>query len=187
MTTEERSMKTIERRRTPLRRVATALAGGTLALALAAPAAARDDPWGAGYHHDRGRVVHVYHHDHHDGRDHRDRHHRGKRHRKHYRNHHRKHRRRVRKVVHVHHYAPVVERRVVVERPVVLAPAPAPAHPAPDAAGYGRPGISPGGIMGAAFGGLAGAQIGGGRGRLAATAAGTLGGYLIGDHVTRRH
>jgi hypothetical protein len=183
MTTEECIMKTIERHRSPLRRVATALAGGTLALALATPAAAHDDPWGDGYHHDRARVVHVYHHDHREGRGHRDRHHRGKHHRKH----HREHRRRAHKVVHVHHDAPVVERRVVVERSVVPDPAPAPAYPAPGPAGYGQPGISPGGIMGAVLGGLAGAQVGGGRGRLAATAAGTLGGYLVGDHVTRRY
>ena len=90
MTTEECTMKTNERNRSPLMRIATALAGGTLALALATPAAARDDDWDDGYEH-RDRVVHVHHHYYHDGPGRAEK--RYRRHRsKHYRKH-RKHRR----------------------------------------------------------------------------------------------
>jgi surface antigen len=42
-----------------------------------------------------------------------------------------------------------------------------------------------GGLLGAAGGGLAGAQIGDGRGQLAAVAAGTVLGYLLGSNIGR--
>jgi uncharacterized protein YcfJ len=46
--------------------------------------------------------------------------------------------------------------------------------------------INAGSLIGAAVGGLLGSQVGGGKGKLAATAAGTVGGFLLGNHVTHR-
>ena len=65
------------------------------------------------------------------------------------------------------------------------APPPEPRYPqpAPHSAGYGHPRVNGASLIGAAVGGLLGAQIGGGSGQLAATAAGTLGGFLIGDRM----
>ena len=98
-----------------------------------------------------------------------------------------------RKVVYVHeHYEPVVEvvqvreyyepRSRVVERPVVRNSY---GYERSDSNSGGGPRINAGSLMGAAIGGLIGAQIGGGSGKLAATAAGSVGGLLLGDHATR--
>ena len=51
---------------------------------------------------------------------------------------------------------------------------------------YHRRGPGPGALIGAAIGGLVGAQVGSGEGRLAATAAGVVGGLLLGQHVDER-
>ena len=99
------------------------------------------------------------------------------------------------KVVHVYHYGQprpartvVYERPVVYQQPVVVEryPQPEVAYPAAEP-GYTRvtPTLNAGSLMGAALGGLIGSQIGGGTGKLAATAAGTVGGFVLGDHVTR--
>lgn len=47
------------------------------------------------------------------------------------------------------------------------------------------PQINAGSLMGAALGGFIGSQIGDGSGQLAATAAGAVGGFVLGDHATR--
>jgi uncharacterized protein YcfJ len=91
--------------------------------------------------------------------------------------------------VHVyHHYEPrpVVTREVVVERYVADPPVVVERAPAYRSGGF-TPSLNPGSLMGAALGGLIGSQVGGGRGKLAATAAGTLGGFLLGDHATSRY
>ena len=51
---------------------------------------------------------------------------------------------------------------------------------------YYRRGPGPGALIGAAIGGLVGAQVGSGEGRLAATAAGVVGGFLLGQDIDGR-
>ena len=77
----------------------------------------------------------------------------------------------------------VVERPVVVERRVVVEPQP---QPYGGHSGYydgSASRLNAGSLIGAAIGGLLGSQVGGGSGKLAATAAGTVGGFLIGGHA----
>lgn len=47
--------------------------------------------------------------------------------------------------------------------------------------------LNAGSLVGAAIGGLIGSRVGGGSGKLVATAAGTLGGFLLGGHVTNHY
>lgn len=166
--------------------LAAAVAVGLLSLGASGIASADDDDRYRGYRSDhRTHVIHHY-----DDR----RYHPG-------RGHHKRHRR-PKQVVHVYHHQPrVIERHVVVERPVyerhVVVEQPrhyygprdsyGPSYTPP--ASYGNHGggsqLNAGALMGAAIGGLLGSQVGGGSGQLAATAAGTIGGFLIGDHSTR--
>ena len=96
-------------------------------------------------------------------------------------------------IVHVYHHQPhIVERHVVVERPVyerhVVVEQPRYYQHGTNSYGNSYRGgsqLNAGALMGAAIGGLLGSQVGGGSGQLAATAAGTIGGFLVGDHTTR--
>jgi len=111
--------------------------------------------------YERGRPGRAYGH-----RKHRSRH----RHHKHHKHH--KHQ----KTVHVyHHSSPAPEPQPVYVEP----PRYEPASPAYGDSGYSGP--TAGSLIGAAVGGFLGAQVGKGNGKLAATAAGTLTGYWIGD------
>jgi hypothetical protein len=161
-------------------RIAAAVAVGLLTLGASGIASADDDDRYRGYRNGGDRHVKVIHH--YDNRGY----HPGRGHYK-----------RPKQVVHVYHYQPrVIERHVVVERPVYerhvvveqprqyYGPAPQYYGPAPRSYG-GGPQLNAGALMGAAIGGLLGSQVGGGSGQLAATAAGTIGGFLLGDHTTR--
>jgi hypothetical protein len=161
-------------------RFAAAVAVGLLTLGASGIASADDDDRYRGYRNGGDRHVKVIHH--YDNRGY----HPGRGHYK-----------RPKQVVHVYHYQPrVIERHVVVERPVYerhvvveqprqyYGPAPQYYGPAPRSYGGGSQ-LNAGALRGAAIGGLLGSQVGGGSGQLAATAAGTIGGFLLGDHTTR--
>ena len=171
------------RKKSALGRLGIIATAVVLALGVSGAASARGYDDGRGHRH--AKVVHHHYHGKHYG-DRRFRRHRPK------------------KVVHVHHHYPpqvvyerpppvVYERRVVVEQPYEPAPrvydvAPSEPYARPgygDAGGQFTPRFNPGSLMGAALGGLIGSQIGGGTGKLAATAAATVGGFVLGDHVTR--
>lgn len=162
-------------------RIAAAVAAGLLTLGASGIASADDDDRYGGYRQGGDRHVKVIHH-YDDDRGY----HRGRGHHKQY-----KHHKRGKKVVHVYHHRPrVIERHVVVERPIyerhVVVEQPRQYYGPAQHGGY-RSGsqLNAGALMGAAIGGLLGSQVGGGSGQLAATAAGTIGGFLIGDHTTR--
>jgi len=176
-----------------LRRLTLVLSAGILALGLSGGASARGAGFGHGANTDRAYdSVTVVHHRY---RGHPRRHYRYKRHgnkhrghgRRHYRNRYRGHGRRhhPRRVVYVrNYYPPPVEVVHVYEQPTPVVQrfvTPRTYEPAPVAVDSR---INAGSLMGAALGGLIGSQIGNGRGQLAATAAGTVGGFLLGDHVT---
>jgi uncharacterized protein YcfJ len=161
-------------KRASARKLASVLAAGAIALAVSGNVSA-----GHGYGGDRRvQVIHHHYHAapvHHPGRGHQ------------------KHGKRGRQVVHVHHHHhhhhPQVERHVIVERPVsygrhVVVEQPRHHYPAHSTYGAGSQ-LNAGALMGAAIGGFLGSQVGGGSGKLAATAAGTIGGFLVGDHATR--
>lgn len=79
----------------------------------------------------------------------------------------------VREVVHVYEErAPVVVNRSV-------------QHNSRRSSEYGT--LNAGSLVGAAVGGLIGSKIGGGSGQLAATAAGTVGGFLLGGHTANHY
>ena len=155
--------------------LAAAVAVGLLTLGASGIASAGDDRY-RGYRSDHRTHV-IHHYDdrrYHPGRGHHKRHGRGK------------------QVVHVYHHQPrVIERHVVVERPVyerhvvLEQPRYYEAPPSSYRTYGGGSQLNAGALMGAAIGGLLGSQVGGGKGQLAATAAGTIGGFLIGDHTTR--
>lgn len=157
-------------------RIAAAVAAGLLTLGASGIASAD-----RGYGHGGDRHVTVIHH-YDDDRGY----HPGRGHHKPYKRH-----KRGKKVVHVYHHRPrVIERHVVVERPVyerrVVVEQPRQYYgPAPHRSYRSGSQLNAGALMGAAIGGLLGSQVGGGSGQLAATAAGTIGGFLIGDHTTR--
>ena len=176
-----------------LRRLTFTLSAGVLALGLSGVASAR----GAGSEHGANTyrthdTIAVIHHRY-DG--HPRRHYRNKRHgnkyrghgRRHYRNKYRGHGRRhhPRRVVSVHNYYPSpVEVVHVYEQPAPVVRRFVTPNTYQSAPVAGNPQVNAGSLMGAALGGLIGSQIGNGRGQLAATAAGTVGGFLLGDHVT---
>ena len=176
------------------RRLGLAVAAGTLALGLSGAAAAHGPGGHGGY-----ETRHVVHHDD-DDYDYRP-HHRHRHHHRHKHRHHHKHghgyhksrgyRRGPDKVVHVYHHDRPhrydhYDSGHVYERPVVRHNYPSHPHRGYKH-GYSRttPKLNAGSLMGAAIGGLIGSQIGGGTGKLAATAAGTVGGFLCGDHAPR--
>jgi hypothetical protein len=102
-----------------------------------------------------------------------------------HRKHHKRHKRHKRhKTVHVyHHYEP---QAVPDPRPIYVEPRyNEPRRPVYSDDGYRGP--TAGSLIGAAVGGFLGAQVGKGNGKLAATAAGTLTGYWIGDRYVRSH
>lgn len=157
--------------KTGLKYLTPLIIGGAIALGTAGPALADDDDH---YRHDHGRYYDdPYRYGHRRA-------HKYKKHHKYGRKH---------KVVHVYHHYPryepehvrvehhyherPVRKRVVVERPQYVEPAPVQNH----AGYYGPSGSS---LIGAAVGGLLGSQVGKGSGKLAATAAGTLAGFVIG-------
>ena len=161
--------------KTPIRNTlkcfAPLLAGGLLAIGVAGTALADE---GRGYAHrdgqyrshdvgyGRGWQGHAPGHHKHHGRH---------KHHKHHKHH---------KTVHVyHHNYPEPESRPVYVEPQYYEP-PTPAY---SANGYSGP--TAGSLIGAAVGGFLGAQVGKGNGKLAATAAGTLTGYWIGDRYVR--
>ncbi|MFT5449667.1 MAG: hypothetical protein ACI9DC_004864 [Gammaproteobacteria bacterium] len=79
----------------------------------------------------------------------------------------------VREVVHVYEErTPIVVTRAV-------------EHNSRRSSGHGT--LNAGSLVGAAIGGLIGSKIGGGSGKLAATAAGTVGGFLLGGHTMNRY
>ena len=91
-----------------------------------------------------------------------------------------------RQVIVLHRYDPPVEVVEVYEQPTRVVTR----IEEQRTAGYPYSGnnnqINAGSLIGAALGGLVGAQVGGGNGKLAATAAGTVGGFLLGNHATQR-
>lgn len=168
-----------------LKRIAALMAGGVLALGVALPVS-------ADHGHDRGNgYAYGKYRDY--GDDDFERPGRGY---GHYKHKHRKHKkvhvyhhypRRVKRVYVEHHYPRPVE-RVRVEHHYYPVPEPQPVYvepqyTAPPSGGYyqGGAGLSAPGLIGAAVGGLLGSKVGKGRGNLAATAGGTLAGYLIGS------
>lgn len=171
----------------PMRRLTAAISAGVLALGLSGAVFAHGSGHGdRGYRSDSGSVV-INHNYYDEGRGHGRRHHRRHRHghgKGHYRKHHRRgHGHSRRKVVHVynHYDAPVEvvhERTRVVERR-------APEYHYDRGPSRRHNQINAGSLVGAAIGGLLGAQVGKGSGQLAATAAGTVGGFLLGDHSGR--
>ncbi len=153
-----------------LKRFAPLFAGGLLAIGAAGTALADE---GRGYAHRDGqyRSYDVGYEHGRPGRAYGHRKHRGRhRHHKHH------------KTVNVyHHYYPEPEPRTVYVEPRPYEP-PTPAY---SDSGYSGP--TAGSLIGAAVGGFLGAQVGKGNGKLAATAAGTLTGYWIGDRYVRNH
>ena len=168
-----------------LRHLTVAITAGVLALGLSGAASAHgadSDHRGGGYRSERA-AAEVHHHYYNESR----RTHRNKHHHKHYRKH-RGHRRghHSPKEVHIHNYYEAPVEVVQVYEP----PRRVMHHSFPqDAYGYersrGSAQLNAGSLMGAAIGGLIGSQIGGGKGKLAATAAGSVGGFLLGDHATQ--
>ena len=160
------------------RAIAAVLTAATLLFAAAGPAQA--DHRGYGYH------GHEHHHHKHHGHKHYKRHKRHKRYKG------------PKTVVHHHYYdRPVREQVHVVHKP---APRPAPVYHTKrkhhgHRGHHGKGGVlhgahsqlTPGGLVGAAVGGYLGSRVGGGNGKLAATAGGTLVGYLVGTEFSKRH
>ncbi len=160
------------------RRLGVSVAAGLLL--VGAGSASADPPGWAPAH--GYRAHHGYAHDHypHKRKKHRYKHRHKHRHEHYHRAYH--------EPVYVErvYLEPVYVEQVVVHRNVHVQQAapPPPVHPGYPAGHRGPDGMA-GGLVGAAAGGLLGAQVGGGDGRLAATAAGTLAGYLIGREVAR--
>jgi hypothetical protein len=148
-----------------LKRFAPLLAGALLAIGAAGAALADE---GRGYAYRDG------HYRSHDVGYARGRPGRAYGHRKHHK-HHKRH-----KTVHVyHHYDSEPEPRPVYVEPRQYE------SPRPVYSDNGYSGPTAGSLIGAAVGGFLGAQVGKGNGKLAATAAGTLTGYWIGDRYVR--
>ncbi len=140
-----------------VRVVALSLATGLVLLGSGGAAWAEPPPWAPAHGH---RTKHVHHHYYREP---------AHVHEDHYHEHH----------YHVHeHVHKHVHKDVVVERPRY--------HHKPNVVYY-RDRAALGGLVGAAAGGLLGAQVGDGRDQLAATAAGSVFGYIIGRELGTYH
>ena len=163
-----------------LRRLGAAIGAAILALGLSSVAVAHNTDHGhrnndnhSDYRHGHSRPVVNNHYYQRSSRNHHRRHH----------GHHRNSQRQV--IVQRRYYAPV-EVVEVYEQPrhVVTRTVERRTSSYPSSRNNNQ--INAGSLIGAAVGGLLGSQVGGGRGKLAATAAGAVGGFLLGDHATQR-
>jgi uncharacterized protein YcfJ len=164
-----------------LHRLGTAIATAVLALGLSSAAFAHHTDHGhrdSAYRNGHSRPI-VHNHYYQGPRQSYRR-----RHQEHRRHGHRRHSQR--QVIVQHRYYPPVEVVEVYEQPRPVVTRTVERRTSGSATSRNNNQLNAGSLIGAAVGGLLGSQVGGGKGKLAATAAGAVGGFLLGNHATQR-